>query len=69
MQGKLTELEIHLGHLEASVMGLDEAMRGQAAVITAMERKLRRLESRLRALEGAPLAAEPEGEEPPPPHY
>ena len=69
VEGKLIDLEIHVGHLEATVMDLDEAMRGQAAVIAAMEKKLRRMESRLRALEGAPPEAEGEAEEPPPPHY
>ncbi|WP_298273111.1 SlyX family protein [Geobacter sp.] len=67
MQDRLTDLEIHIAHLERTVQELNEVVFRQQRSIDRLEGELKGLREQFLA-EGASLLKKPEEEEPPP-HY
>ncbi len=67
MDDRITQLEIYVGHLEGTVMSLDEALRDQQKQLNALTKKMERIQGQVKGIgstdeaDGAP--------EPPPPHY
>lgn len=62
---RLTALETHLTHLERQIEELDQVVRDQAGRIERLEKRLRLAVEHILQLE----AAQPQGQEKPPPHY
>ena len=67
MEERLTDLEIHVAHLESTVQELNEVIFHQQQTIDRLEGDLRRLREQLFEIAPSPLKR-PEDEEPPP-HY
>ncbi|AJE01996.1 SlyX family protein [Geobacter pickeringii] len=67
MQERLTDLEIHIAHLERTVQELNEVVFRQQRSIDRLEGELKGLREQVRA-GGDSLLKKPEEEEPPP-HY
>ncbi|WP_298437370.1 SlyX family protein [Geobacter sp.] len=67
MHERLTDLEIHIAHLERTVQELNEVVFRQQRAIDRLEGELKGLREQVLA-GGASLLKKPEEEEPPP-HY
>lgn len=64
---RLTDIEIHLSHLDATIEELNQALIRQQRYIESMEQDIATLKARLQAAGISHIAAE--NEETPPPHY
>ncbi len=64
---RLTDIEIHLSHLEATIEELSQALVNQQKDMDVMEQDIVALKARLHAAGISHMASE--GEETPPPHY
>lgn len=67
MDQRLTDLEIHLMHLERMVQELNELVTGQQRTITSLEGEMAAMKEQMKDLMPS-MVRLPEEEEPPP-HY
>lgn len=65
----ITELEIRIAYLEDSLATLDGVVARQSEYISRLEVVQKRLYENLERLQVRVEESEPEGQEPPPPHY
>ncbi|RNC67669.1 MAG: SlyX family protein [Desulfuromonadales bacterium] len=67
MDQRLTDLEIHVTHLEHTIQELNDVVFGQQRTIDRLDEELRGLRQQFLAVAPSPIR-KPEDEEPPP-HY
>lgn len=65
----ITELEIRIAYLEDSLATLDGVVARQSEYISRLEVVQKKLYENLERLQVRVEESEPEGQEPPPPHY
>lgn len=65
---RLIDLEVRLAYLEDTLNSLDQVVGRQGEQIALLERVNRELYSRIQDVQ-AGQKGDPDGEEPPPPHY
>lgn len=67
MENRITDIEIHLSHLEHTIQELNEVVYRQQQAIDRLEDELKALRTQFLAV--APSPNRPPDEETPPPHY
>lgn len=67
LEQRISDLESHIAHQDATLQDLSDMTAQQWEIIDALKKKTERLTERVLAAEEA--AKTPAGEDPPPPHY
>lgn len=65
----ITELEIRIAYLEDNLEALDQVVSRQSEYISRLEAVQKKLYENIERLQVRIEESEPDGQEPPPPHY